>query len=918
MMLKDKQNRIWISAGKAGLYCIAGEKIKHYDFPSKDVFYIYENTDGSLYISLGNGLCTFDPVTGHYEQIQSTQKIGVIYQMAEYGQQTLIGLSNAGIFIYDRKKDSIQVTGTYEKERPSMLRQSNYTYDCLYSDSRGLVWLGTRDGLGVWNPEANALTNFHSEDGLIKDRIQSIIEDHRNDIWISTSGGISKINISKNQGKFRYEFSNFNKYDGVIANEFFERSVYCSSSGSLFWGGINGFNEINPENRNRKQHALPKPLFTKIFLSGQELKQGKTYADGVVLDQSVTSTQKLDLTYDQNFITFEFSALNYVNPTQTFYRYKMEGIDEDFQEIIAVNGIGRVNYTNLSPGNYILKVYAGSNNKEWSKECAEMVITINPPFWKTPIAYGLYLILFFSVFYLSTLYYLKLKKQKMLRQQKEDMDKLKFRFFTNVSHELRTPLTLIITPLDSMLKKMEDSNLRKQLQGIYRNANDLLRIVNQLLDFRKLEVAGESLQLSYCCMDDFLSSIHSSFQPLMQNKNISFTLKTNLTNFHIYVDKDKFRKIINNLILNAYKFTPKNGEITLLLDECTLPDRQEAGFVIQVIDSGKGIPEKELANIFTRFYQLTTQEEQNTGSGIGLHLAQEYAQMHNGFIKAESQPGEGSTFTVYIPSGLQPEAKIIPDTANDEKGGPGLKLLIVEDNDEFKDFLSEQFSEKYAIITAADGEEGLNKALSDLPDLIISDIMMPKMDGIELCRTLKKNIQTSHIPVILLTARSSNEAQFEGYESGADAYISKPFNMDLLYIRINNLLEQQKQRQELFKKAIIIQSESLPTDTVDERLIKKAITFVEKNLSNPRYSVEQLSKDMNMDRTGLYRKLVAVVDQTPTLFVRSIRLKKAAQYLKQGMSVSEVADLVGFGTVSYFSKCFQEEFGIKPSNYSES
>lgn len=913
-LLKDQKGRIWLCAGGEGngLYCFSEKKVKHL-FPDKSVYYIYENPDGTFFVCLGDGLWDFDPETGTYKETETTKKLHVVYQVSPYEENSLIGVSDAGAFIYNRETDSLYIAETRQKERFPIFHQNNYEYHCVLTDSRGLIWLGTRDGLSVWNSKENRLRTFHTEDGLVNNRIQSIIEDDQHRIWVSTSNGISRIMIADDN---QYSFANYNHYDGVITNEFRERASYKTKSGSLLWGGIDGFNELDLNNIDKEQQKLLQPLFVRFFLFGTEIRQGETYAGNVVLNQSITSTRELDLKYNQNSVTFEFSALNYINPTQTFYHFRLEGADGDWNEITTNDGIGRANYTNLPPGIYTLRVYAENNNKDWDQESAEIRIIINPPFWKTSLAYSLYLLFFLFSLYFSVFYYLKQNKKRIMRQQKEELDKMKFHFFTNISHELRTPLTLILTPLDTILKKTEEGLHKKQLTGIYHNANDLLRIVNQLLDFRKLEITGETLHLSYCNINEFIDSICSAFESLTENKSISFTRKLYTSDIFAYVDKDKLQKIVNNLLSNACKFTPKGGTISLELDKSILPDKSAEVFSIHVTDSGYGIPEKELSYIFERFYQTKKQTGQNTGSGIGLYLTQEYVQLHKGFIQVESQLNNGSIFTVHIPLNLQPaENNESPDNINE--GRHTQKLLVVEDNDEFRNFLCDQLSGYYSIISASDGVEGIEKAIEFFPDLIISDVMMPQMDGIELCNRLKKDIRTSHIPIIILTAHSSDQAQIKGYQSGADAYISKPFNMDILLLRIQNLLEQLQFRKELFKRAIVIQPESITSTNVDEELIKKAIQCVEKNLNNPHYSVEQFSKDMNMDRTGLYRKLMAVVEQSPTAFIRSIRLKKAAQLLKQGFPVSEVADLVGFGTLSYFSKCFQEEFGVRPSQYSE-
>lgn len=367
---------------------------------------------------------------------------------------------------------------------------------------------------------------------------------------------------------------------------------------------------------------------------------------------------------------------------------------------------------------------------------------------------------------------------------------------------------------------------------------------------------------------------------------------------------------MNNLLSNAIKFTPEKGKISIKLEK----DSNHQTITIKVSDTGIGIPEVDLSQVFDRFYQVKKHRDSTTGTGIGLHLVKEYVVLHNGSIEVESRVKEGSTFTVHLPTNLQPEGNVISEIEQKAEDAR-LSLLIVEDNNEFRTFLQNEFSEEYRVVVASNGKEGLEKAHATLPDLVITDVMMPEMSGTELCRLLKKDLHTSHIPVILLTAKTSDKAQIEGFEAGADAYISKPFNMDILSLRIQHLIEQQDKRKQLFKHAVIINPEVLTSTNADKGLIQDALKHIEKNIDNASYSVEQLSKDLCMDRTGLYRKLSAIVGQTPSEFIRSVRLKKAAQLLLQGLSVSEVAGRVGFGTTSYFTKCFQEEFGIKPSQY---
>lgn len=910
MLKRDSKQRLWVSTSNLGLFCIDGNNVKHYQNPEQS-FYLFEAPDGLFYLCTNEGPGNFDPQTGEFKKaaIPKGQKTGKTYQLTSYRQDTLLGFGDLGLFLYNRRTNTV----SFPEKKSPLLRYNSHHYHCLLTDSRGSIWIGTMDGLNLFNPSTRTVKSFFEENGLVNNSIRSITEDNSGRIWVSTSNGISCINITEETGSYRYSFTNYNRFDGVIENEFMPRSVISTSDNRLLWGGLDGFNEIDLTRIDSSSQILPSPLFTKLLVSGAEIKLGENYEGNIILDQSISSTKEIRLKHFQNFVGLEFSALNYVNPTQTFYRYLLEGTDHAWRETNTADGVGRVNYTNLEPGTYHLKVYAANNTRKWSSRYAQITIIINPPLWKTTWAYFLYSVFLLAFLYFGLSNYLRRNKQRIQKQQKEELDQMKFAFFTNISHELRTPLTLILTPLDSILKKTEDSQLKTQLTGIYRNASELLKMVNQLLDFRKIEIKGETLQLSYCNISEFLETIVNSFNELSADKQINLTYQCYAPNLFAFVDRDKLLKIVNNLLSNAFKFTPDGGKVTLRLQK----EASEPAIKIEVSDTGCGIPEVDLPHIFDRFYQVKNLKSENTGSGIGLHLLKEYVALHSGTVDVESRLNEGSTFTVTIPSNLQDEEQMPNDEKTSEERSI-VKLLIVEDHHEFRAFLQNELTGRYKVIVAANGKEGLEKARMEHPDLVISDVMMPEMSGTELCRKLKDDIRISHIPVILLTAKASDQAQIEGFEAGADAYISKPFNMDILLLRINNLIEQQQKRKEEFKKAIAIKPEALTSTNVDEALIKKALNLIEKNIDNALYSVDQLSKDMSMDRTGLYRKLSAIVGQTPTEFIRSVRLKRAAQLLESGLTVAEVAEKVGYqGTTSYFAKCFQEEFGIKPSKYKD-
>ncbi len=888
--------------------------VKHHDFKFR-CQNIFESSDSIRFMCTDEGFGTLDITTGTYKKIKSSVQLGHIYQLMEFGENKLLGVSygDAGLFVYDRKNDSYMFPDDNEYR---MLRHSNKKCHDMLTDNRGLIWFATQDGLNVYDPSDNSSWYFNEADGLINNNIRSIVEDDNGRIWLSTSAGISCIALLQKNNRYTFSFLNYNLYDGVIENEFLPRSVFGMEDSSILWGGVGGFNELNPNKFNLPDQKLARPIFTKMLLFGKEVKVGKEYDGQVLLNQTISTTKTVELKHSQNFISFEVSALNYVNPTHSYYRYQLEGFDNSWHVKNPPDGLGRITYTKIPPGTYCLKVNSAVNNQQWNNQVAELNIVILPPFWKTGLALTFYIILIVGIVFFIVNSTVKRNKRRMLQKQKEEFDQMKLSFFTNISHELRTPITLILTPLESIIKKTRDKELVKRLSGIHGNAKNLLNLVNQLLDFRKLEMRGEKMHLSLCYLNEFLETLVNNFYEIAVEREIQLSFENHAKNLYVYADKDKLQKIINNLLTNALKYTQKKGLVKLCLSVTHPGFQEDSEIQIQVSDTGQGIAEEDQKQIFDRFYQ-TKQNLHAGGSGIGLHLVKQYVLMHKGSIEVKSQVNRGSTFTIVLP--VNPEKSEEREIIYQKKNiNPSIKILLVEDHIEFRTFLYNELSEYYNIILASNGKEGLQKARKHQPNLIVSDIMMPEMTGTEFCNILKKDLNISHIPIILLTAKSSEESQADGFKAGADAYITKPFNLDILLMRIQNLIDQQEQRKNRFKKDLIINPDSITLTDVDEELINKAIHHVEKNLDNTSYSVKQLSRDMFMDRTGLYRKLLAIVGQTPSEFIKSVRLKKAALLLEKGTSVSEVSGTVGFATTSYFTKCFQKEFGIKPSNYKTS
>ncbi len=910
-LFKDSRQRIWICTDHQGLYSIQNNGVRHYDLKQVTIRQLCETTDCVLFAATNRGFGVFNPDDGSVRYINGSG-LNSVSRLISLDKNLLLGKGNTGLFVYNlqKKQSGNSLNG--------LLRKVNQQYNCIYKDKSNRVWIGTQDGLCMWIPGSNSVQTLYTDDGLVNNSIKSVIEDRQGRIWVTTAGGVSRIVVTNRNNKPDFAIANFNHYDGVLGNEFSYNSILLSEQGFLLMGGVNGFNVIDLQKHRAKIH-LPRPVFTNLMLFGNKVKQGQSYDNNIILKHSVSSTGRISLNHDQNFIGVEFSALNYINPTQTYFRYRLEGVDDNWREIYSQNGTGIAGYTNLSPGTYRLKVKSANNSKEWTDGYSEMIIEVKAPFWKTPLAYVIYLILIILTAYFSLRYYQRLSQRELARRNEEKLNLMKFNFFTNISHEFRTPLTLIITPIESLLKEVKNSPLEPRLRTIYRHARDLQNLVNQLLDFRRLEVTGEKLNLSFGNIVDFITRFKELFCRLALEKGINFDVNCSSKETYIYFDREKLYRILNNLLSNAFKYTPGGGQITLSL---ILMEEQKT-LKIEVSDTGRGIPESELPDIFNRFYQAAGSEE---GSGIGLHLVKEYVKLHAGEISVESEPDKGTCFTILLPMNLSSQVAETDVTMTNEitqlqitvDSTKRYKLLVVEDNEDLRTFLVGELSKSYDVLEAADGKAGHELAKSSQPDLIISDVMMPEMNGLELCQQIKSDLTTSHIPVILLTARTSEEHKLEGFEAGADEYLSKPFNLDLLLLRITKLIEQQNRRQYQFSQKIEVNPKEITISSLDQQLVEKALACIERNMDNPEFSVQQFSEEMSMDRTVLYKKLQSITGMAPSDFIRSIRLKRAAQLLAQGqMSVSEVADRVGFNTPKYFTKYFREAFGVPPSKYSQ-
>jgi signal transduction histidine kinase/DNA-binding response OmpR family regulator len=726
-----------------------------------------------------------------------------------------------------------------------------------------------------------------------------------------------------------------------------------NSKGYMYFGGLNGFNYFHPDSI-RDNPFVPPVVFTDFVHFNADDKNSK------VLNKHINYTDKIELPFKSVF-TLEFTALNYTSTEKNEYEYKLEGFSDEW---IQAGNQRTATYTNLDPGDYTFRVKGSNNDLIWNEEGSEVAITILPPWWKTKAAFVAYALLIILIFYSFRSYLVSKQKMKnnliikdLEKKKIEEVNQMKLRFFTNISHEFRTPLSLIMGPIESMLEmKSLDKGVTRQLKLMQGNAERLFRLINQLMDFRKIETGNMQLRASKDDIVRFLKEIKNAFNEFAKKHHITYEISAPVDKVEMYFDHDKLDKVFYNLLSNAFKFTPDHGTISVMIHmiDKNGSDNPRQHLEIIVQDTGAGISSDRLPKVFDRFYQIgNTSKFKRTvkqeGTGIGLALSKELIELHHGNIQVQSMEGLGTKFIIHLPvddSHLTPEEIVHqPDydaymhnelykflssdepseelsqtnesgSESNEKAGNLKKILVVEDNHEVREFIRVSLEPEYQVYEAEDGIAGFDAAQKEVPDLIINDIMMPRMDGVELTGKLKKDDITCHIPVILLTAKDTVEFKIKGLEIGADDYICKPFNVRLLKTRIKNLIENRVTLQNKFRKDILLEPKEVAVTSSDEKFLKKAMQVVENHISDSSFNVMVFVKEMGMSRSVMYRKLEAVTGQSVNEFIRSIRLKRAAQLLALNeFTISEITYEVGFNDPQYFSKCFSKQFGKTPSAY---
>ncbi len=955
----------------------------YFKYAGRPVFFnsIIEDKYGAIWIGTSHGLYRNNlersgEITLVYLSLKDSLVPVYIYCLAEDRQGNFwIATRDQGLYCIKSEHNDIR---NQPFLYPDQLKQFDFPGSIykICEDHAGNIWLGASSGLFRINVNENTIVSVSDPSGLITGNpVYGIIEDNNHYLWLNSKAGLIRFNPDSNNKVLTRKFD---RSDGLPFDRFNTRAFYLSGDGRIFAGGMqatgDGFFFFHPE-EIRDNTCIPKIIITDFKVRNEEFRT----------DSGIVSKKHLRLKYDQNFFSFEFAALDYIYPVKNRFAYFLEGLEDDW---VYSGNRRYVSYSSVPPGNYIFRVKGSNNDGYWNETGTSLAITILPPPWRTWWAYCLYGIGILGLITAWRSYDLKrqrLKHQLALEHIESEklkvLDITKSRFFANISHEFRTPLTLILGPLD-ILREIVPKEAQRDLEIMQHNARRLQNLINQLLMLSKIESGQVKLKTCERNIVKLISGYILSFESLAKQKNIDFVFNSHEKEMMVYIDRDKLEKILYNLLSNAFKFTPVGGRIevkvigqrSLVVSHLPLDNRQLTNdqlpttkdlrtnhIAISISDTGPGISPEHLPHIFDRFYQADDSSTRlQEGTGIGLALTREMVELHHGRIFVDSETGSGTRFTVVLPMGsahLKPgeiaseedqagaeennseivQSDWVLDKMSDEKKKPlpaifgrGLEkaavpvIMVVEDNADLREYIGGFLAGSYQLVEAGDGEEGWQVATEKIPDLVISDVMMPKMDGFELCHKLKHDERTSHIPVILLTARASTESKLEGLETGADDFITKPFDPLELQIRVKNLLAQRKKLKDRFMRQagkagmnLLVNLTGEETLSMDEKFMQKAVRIISEKMGDPEFNIGEFASKMAMSHMQLHRKLVALTGQPANRLIRTVRLVKAAQLIKnKSGNITEIAYEVGFNNLSWFARCFHEQFGKSPSEYS--
>jgi len=938
----DRFGYVWIGT-KGGLdrFDPRTETFKHYyaRIPGSIlhpwVFRIMEDQQGNLWVGTFKGIARYDRENDRFLCYDPSVTLisGNVRDMLDDGKNGLWVATERGGLTHLEHDPANRSSATFIPHHYQHVngKTNSLINDMVLSLARDMdnkLWIGTNSGLCRLDPKTGDFLRFSVANGFPDDLIMGLLTDGKGNVWISHKKGLTRMDIRT------FARRTFTSFEGLQGNEFTNACYKNPRTGELFFGGTNGLNAFFPDRisiNSKKNH----PVLTGLKIMNQPVEVGASVNDRIVLDKSLACTERVILTWQDVNFSIVFSSLDYDNPQGCRFRYILEGMDGQWMYTDA--SMREATYTHLPAGNYTFKVYASNNDGVWSDQPAYVQIKVLPPWWFSWWAKLFYVIL---VCFIALLVYRyiasriefrnRLVHERLKNEKNEELMNIKLQFFTEISHEFRTPLTLIIDPLERLLSGCSDEEqTRYYLQLMSRNAKQLLELINQLLDFRKLQSKNLPMLYSTADIAAFVRTVASAFEQKAAEQHIRFVVQAATDKLDIDFDTDKMRKILNNLLSNAFRFTPAYGEIIVrVLASAACPDK----ITIEVQDSGIGISQEHHNRVFDPFYQVSGGQTQGQGSGIGLALTKELVLLHGGEISLVSEKGAGTCFRFSIPcrqesvttepsvaGELIPAAPATVVSVLDEESDAERPLvLIVDDNADIREYFNVNFRETYRIASAIDGLDGFNKAIELIPDLIVSDIMMPGIDGIELCKRLKTDEHSSHIPVILLTARQTDESRIEGYETGADAYVTKPFSTQVLGARMLNLLEQRLKLRQLFSNGSPTEFRKIVVNITDESFLNKVVSLMDEHMEESDFDPDKLAVCLKMSRSQLYRKIRALTNRTVHEFMTSIRMNKSKEYLLSGeYSISETAYKVGYSLPTNFTRTFARQFGVSPTKYIE-
>ena len=921
-------DHLWVGTFSKGVKVVdtrTGAIVKTYqktDSPrsliDNSVFSICCTTTGDIYLGTLFGLLRYNKQSDDFDRIPELN----------------------GRFVYDIKEDSggnlwlaTYANGAYcynvsEKKWKNYLHDENnpksLPYDkvlSIFEDSHRQIWLTTQGGgFCRFQPDTETFANYNLSAGLPNDVVYQIVEDKEGFLWLTTNNGLVCFQPTTGMMKV-YTTSN-----GLLGDQFNYRSSFETEDGTIYLGSIDGFIAFNPKNFSENKF-LPSIVITDFFLFGKEVYAGEP---GSPLEKSITFSDQLVLQSNQNSFSFRVAALDFQAPKTSRIMYKLEGFDTDW---LTVGESPIVTYSNLRYGDYTFRVKVANSDGVWSDDEVVLEVHILPPFYLSIWAYCAYALLIIGCS-LQIVVYFKRRSNSKHRRQMEKFEQEKERevyhakidFFTNVAHEIRTPLTLIKGPLENIiLKKQVDAETREDLNVMKQNTERLLNLTNQLLDFRKTESQGFRLNFAKCNVTEVLKETHVRFTSLAKQKGLEFTLQVPEKDFYAHVNREAFTKIISNLLNNGVKYAESYVHIFLEVSEAD----DNNSFRIRTENDGVIIPNEMKEEIFKPFVRFNEKEDGKvtTGTGIGLALSRSLAELHQGTL-AMGEGEENNTFCLTLPIvqdmtiTLTPEPEAGMDKMSEISAGEVEKkdnrptVLVVEDNPDMLAFVVRQLSKEYAVLTATNGEEALQVLDGNYVNLVVSDVVMPVMDGFELCKRIKSDLNYSHIPVILLTAKTNIQSKIEGMELGADAYLEKPFSVEYLQACASSLIQNREKLRKAFAQSPFVAANTMALTKADEDFIKKLNEVIQVNYSNPEFSMDDMADSLNMSRSNFYRKIKGVLDLSPNEYLRLERLKRAAQLLKEGENrVNEICYMVGFNSPSYFAKCFQKQFGVLPKDF---